>query len=102
MWNPPTKIEHTYKIQPVGKLEIGIGTYGGGMTVGLAPVMARILVPDTNYFPTGWFVIQQYKTLHRTKMALDEAPVYNGEMFLPDWLRADCFEYHYKQMRYQA
>ena len=97
MWKDPDKAVLTYPLFGGGTLEFGWARSGGGMSVGTNPLMARVLVPPSSgEYPSGWFVVQGKRSLIRLKAEFD---VLGGEVFIPDWLRADMFEHHYNLLR---
>jgi hypothetical protein len=97
VWADPDKAILTYPLFAGGTLEFGWARSGGGMSVGTNPLMARVIVPlSGGEYPSGWFVVQGKRSLIKVKAEFD---VFGGEVFIPDWLRADMFEHHYNLLR---
>ena len=66
--------------------------------MGTNPLMARVSVPSEFgglRVPSGWFRVSQEMALHKLRALFDE----RGNNFLPDWLRADLFEHHYRELQ---
>ena len=84
MWEDPDKASNLVALN-TGHIEIGFGK-PQGQIVGTAPLMCKIVSP---YYPDGWFVVSK-----RSKHQL-LSEVRSG--FIPDWLRADCYEYHWRK-----
>lgn len=102
MWKDPETSLLTYPVWGGGTLEFGMARSGGGMSVGTSPLMARLNIPpeaggtDT---PTGWFVVSGKLSITKVKAQFDDEKFKSGEVFIPAWLRADMFEYHYKLLK---
>lgn len=95
MWNEPERAELSFGLYGGGALEFARARRGRGQTVGTCPLMARVLVPTESGgdgVPAGWFRINQNMALHQLKALFNES----GNNFVPDWLRADLFEHHYR------
>ena len=74
MFKDPDKVILMFPLLGGGKIEFGYAAQGGGMTVGTTPLMARITVSEGwGHYPDIWFI--------------------------PDWLRADCYEYAYYELK---
>jgi hypothetical protein len=101
MWADPDKAILTYPLFGGDTLEFGWARSAGGMSVGTNPLMARVLVPRCSggYYPSGWFVVQGKPSITKVKAEFDK---FGGEVFIPDWLRADMFEHHYNLLRRAA
>jgi len=46
---------------------------------------------DIGYYPDEPFIVSSKKSMHKINAEMKNNP------FVPDWLRADCFEYFYKR-----
>lgn len=102
MWLDPTEPLLTYTLFGGGTLEFGRAMYGGGMSVGTSPLMARVNIPAESGgtgVPTGWFVVQGSRSIVKLKAEFDAEQFKCGGVFLTDWLRADLFEYHYRKLK---
>ncbi len=102
MWKDPDKALLTYKVYAGGTLEFGMARSGGGMGVGTAPLMARVNIPPEaggTDMPTDWFVVSGKLSIVKVKQEFDEEQFSSGEVFIPAWLKADMFEYHYKKLK---
>lgn len=96
MWSDPERALLVYTFFAGGTLEFGWARSNGGMSVGTNPLMARIRIPlSAGDYPDGWFVVSGKRSIVKLKSEFD---AFGGDIFLPDWLRADCFEYHYKRL----
>lgn len=96
MWIEPERAELSFGLYGGGELEFGRAARGGGQIVGTCPMMARVRVPRASGgagIPTGWFRVNQSLSPHALRALFNEA----GNNFLPDWLRADLFEHHYRE-----
>lgn len=83
MWKDPEKILKKIPLFQ-GFVELGFGR-AQGQTVGTSPLMCRIV---SDGYPDGWFTISK-NSQHKVMSELQSG-------FIPDWLRADCFEYHWE------
>lgn len=98
MWLDPDHAVLTYPIFAGGTLEFGYARSGGGMSVGTNPLMARVQIPPESGgsgMPTGWFVVQDKRSITKVRVEFDGM---GGALFLPDWLRADLYEHHYRRL----
>jgi len=98
MWVEPERAELSFGLYGGGELEFARARRGGGQVVGTCPLMARVRVPRESggsRVPAGWFQINQNMALHQIRALFNEA----GNNFLPDWLRADLFEHHYREVQ---
>jgi hypothetical protein len=96
MWNEPERAELSFGLYGGGTIEFARARRGRGQTVGTCPLMARVRVPTEcggDGVPAGWFRINQNMALHQLKALFNES----GNNFVPDWLRADLFEHHYRR-----
>jgi hypothetical protein len=101
VWADPDKAILTYPLFGGGTLEFGWARSGGGMSVGTNPLMARVQVPPESGgsgVPTGWFVVQKERSITKLRAYFDAEEAVNGAVFLPDWLRADLYEHHYRKL----
>ena len=101
MWKDPDKAVLTYPIYAGGTLEFGRARSGGGMSVGTNPLMGRVQVPPESGgvgVPTGWFVVQKERSITKLRAYFDAEEAVSGAVFIPDWLRADMYEHHYRQL----
>lgn len=95
MYTDPDKILLSFKLIGGGKIEFGYAKYTGGMTVGTAPLMARITVAEGwGDVPNIWFKIGKEYSLLKIKNFFKE----DMGNFIPDWLRADCYEGAYYRL----
>ncbi len=98
MWTEPDRVELTFRLYGGGTIEFARARSERGQTVGTNPLMARVCVPAESGgdgVPDGWFPINQRMALHQLKALFNET----GDNFVPDWLRADLFEHHYRCLR---
>jgi hypothetical protein len=98
MRKDPDKAVLTYPIFAGGTLEFGYARSGGGMSVGTNPLMGRVQVPPESGgvgVPAGWFVVQKERSITKVRAEFDGM---GGALFLPDWLRADLYEHHYRKL----
>lgn len=101
MWKDPDQAVLTYPIFAGGTLEFGYARSGGGMSVGTNPLMARVQVPPESGgsgVPAGWFVVQKERSITKLRAHFDGEQISCGAVFIPDWLRADLYEHHYRQL----
>ena len=85
MFKDPDKVILMFPLLGGGKIEFGYAVQGGGMTVGTTPLMARITVSEGwGHYPDIWFRVGKEYGVHN---------------FIPDWLRADCYEYAYYELK---
>jgi hypothetical protein len=95
MWKDPEQVMLTFPLLGGGKIEFGYAVYGGGMTAGTTPLMARITVSEGwGHFPNVWFRIGKEYGAMKLKSIFKE----DGTNFIPDWLRADCYEGAYYKL----
>ena len=65
------------------------------MTAGTAPMMGRIQIPKhSGDYPEFWFVVGRQYSLIKLKTLFKQ----NEANFIPDWLRAACYEGAYKKL----
>lgn len=69
---------------------------GEGQRVGTAPIMAKI---ECTGFPDGWFPLQHRKSMFAVNREMHDQRTPDGNTFIPTWLRAECFEYHWRALR---
>ena len=95
MWQDPELILLSFPLIGAGSIEFGYAKQGGGMTVGTAPMMGRINVPaNWGHYPNCWFKIQNQYGIHKLKGIFKE----DEPNYIPDWLRADCYEGAYYRL----
>lgn len=95
MWKDPDKVLLTFPLLGGGKIEFGYAVHGGGMTAGTNPLMGRITVSEGwGHYPDDWFVIGKQYGVMKLKNIFKE----NDTNFIPDWLRADCYEGAYYKL----
>ena len=92
MWKDPDLILLSFPLCGGGYIEFGYAAHGGGMTAGTSPMMGRITGSD--YYPKCWFRIERQYGPMKLKGIFKE----DSENFIPDWLRADCYEGAYKKL----
>ena len=96
MYKDPDKVMISFRLFGGGRIDFGYAVYDGGMSVGTSPLMGRITVTEGwGHYPDGWFRIGKQCGVIKLKSEFKE----NDNNFLPDWLRADCYEYHYYQLK---
>ena len=96
MFKDPDKVILMFPLLGGGKIEFGYAVYGGGMTVGTTPLKARITVSEGwGHYPDIWFRVGKEYGVHKLKTMFKE----NDTNFIPDWLRADCYEYAYYELK---
>ena len=95
MWKDPDLILLSFPLYGGGTLEFGYAARGGGMTAGTAPMMGRISIPESwGRYPSCWFKIERQYGIHKLKGIFKE----DQPNFIPDWLRADCYEGAYYRL----
>jgi hypothetical protein len=92
MWKDPDLILLSYPLCGGGTIDFGFAARCSGMTAGTAPMMGRIT--GSEHYPKYWFRIERQYGLMKLKS------LFRGhqENFVPDWLRADCYEGAYKKL----
>jgi len=99
MWTAPDQYDAFYDIYPQGRLYVARSRFLPGQVVGLPPIIARLEIPEEcGEYPGGWFSVNRYKSMHAIKKEI-ESHINNGMLFIPDWLLADCFSYHYFELK---
>ena len=101
MRKDPDNAVLTYPVYAGGTLEFGYARSGGGMSVGTNPLMARLQIPSErggSGVPTGWFVVQNKPSITKLRAQFDGEQTSCGAVFIPDWLRADMYEHHYRKL----
>jgi hypothetical protein len=86
----PTQWDSYFDLIGGGRVYFGRATFGKGVRVGFPPIMAKIQGLEP-YYPSQPFIVSSLKAMLKINKAMEEA---NGA--IPDWLRADCFEYHWR------
>jgi|DEB0MinimDraft_3_1074331.scaffolds.fasta_scaffold07105_8 hypothetical protein len=86
---PPKQWDSFFDLYGQGRVYFGRATFGKGMHVGMPPIMA--MFQDIGYYPDEPFIVSSKKSMHKINAEMKNNP------FVPDWLRADCFEYFYKR-----
>lgn len=102
MWKNPDKILLSYSIFSGGTLEFGYARSGGGMSVGTNPLMSRINIPIESGgtdCPNEWFELSYKYSIIKLRSEFDAELFKNRGVFIPAWLKADMFEYHYKKLK---
>ena len=95
MFLDPELILLSFPLYGGGTIEFGYAKRGGGMSVGTAPMMGRIIIPHSyGHYPDCWFKIQNQYGIHKLKGIFKEDQI----NFIPDWLRADCYEGAYYRL----
>jgi len=95
MWKDPEQLMATFPLLGGGKIEFGYAVYGGGMIAGINPLMARITVSEgCGHYPNVWFRIGKEYRAMKLKNIFKE----DDTNFIPDWLRADCYEGAYYKL----
>jgi hypothetical protein len=95
MWKDPDKIMFTVPLYSGGCIEFGRGVYGGGMTVGTSPIMARLIIPKgMGEYPEGWFIVEKDRSIVKIQAEFKEK-----DNFIPEWLLLDCYRYHYHKLK---
>ena len=86
-----------YEIYGGGTILFGRSSFGNGQRVGTPPIVAKIELPDSmgDAYPKDWFVVKSFQSMHKINQEMYAHANDKGMVFIPDWLRADCFEYHY-------
>lgn len=84
----PAQWDLIFDLYGCGRVYFGRSSFGSGVRVGVSPIMAKIegLTPD---YPSEPFIISSKKAMLKISKEFENSP------FIPEWLRADCFEYHY-------
>lgn len=86
----PDKALRTFPLMFGGAVHLGRFRFPPkGLRVGTEPLGARILGLD--HIPDEWFIITSQRSQARVISELEKG-------FIPDWLRADCFEYLYNKL----
>lgn len=95
MYTDPDLILLSFPLLGGGKIDFGYAKRGGGMSAGTAPMMGRIIIPHSyGHYPDCWFKIQNGYGIHKLKGIFKE----DQPNFIPDWLRADCYEGAYYRL----
>lgn len=95
MWKQPDSILFSVPLYPKGYIHFGRGVYGGGMTVGTSPIMARLDIPsDCGDYPQDWFVVSYERSIIKIKNSFKE-----NDNILPESLLLDCYRYHYELLK---
>ena len=95
MWKAPSSTMLTFPLLGGGRIEFGYGSDDGGMSVCTPPLMARITVTEGwGHYPDIWFCVGKDFSVMKLKSMFKE----NDANFIPDWLRADCYEGAYYQL----
>ena len=91
---PPKQWDSFYDLYGGGRVYFGRTTFGEGQHAGIPPIVAKFegLEP---HFPSEPFVIETYNSMFKINKSMEEA----GGQFqvIPDWLRADCYEYFWRK-----
>ena len=87
----PTQWDSYFDLTGGGRVYFGRAAFGKGMRVGFPSIMAKIQGLEP-YYPSEPFIVSSFKAMLKINKAMEEA---NGA--IPDWLRADCFEYHWRK-----
>lgn len=92
MLKDPTHTLLTFPLLGGGKIEFGHAVPDDGMDGGTAPMMARISVSEAwGHYPDIWFCISKQYSVVKLKSLFKE----DSTNYIPDWLRADCYEAAY-------
>jgi hypothetical protein len=94
MWLDPEETLVRFELYGSGSIEFGYARRGTGQTVGTAPLMAKVEIPIQSWgkkVPNGWFVVRSKRSLVNALKCFKESEA----NFLPDWLRADLFEFYF-------
>jgi len=92
----PTTCDSFFDLYAGGRVYFGRASFGKGQHVGLPPIVARIEVPESSgHVPDGWFIVRSFNSMLKINKEMEKTKTADGLVFIPDWLRADCFEYHY-------
>lgn len=86
---PPEQWDSFFDLYSGGRIYFGRSSFGKGMHVGLPPIMAKI--EGISYYPEEPFVVSSRKSMFKINKEMNDSP------FIPDWLRADCFEYFWRR-----
>jgi len=86
---PPKQWDSYFDLYGGGRVYFGRATFGEGMRVGTPPIMA--MFQDIEYYPDEPFIVRSKRSMLKINAEMKNNP------FVPDWLRADCFEYFYKR-----
>jgi len=84
----PTQWDSYFDLHGGGRVYFGRSLFGRGVSVGLPPIMAKLegLTPQ---YPDEPFIVSSKKSMLKINREFENSP------WIPDWLRADCFQYHY-------
>ena len=84
----------TFEIYPGGILLVRRELAPTGQHVGTCGLEARLDIPPSlglGTYPTGWFPITRYHSLHKLFKSLRKEQDQHGRIFLQDWLLVDCY-----------
>lgn len=90
----PAQWDSFFDLHGGGRVYFGRSSFGSRVRAGLPPIMAKIegLTPQ---YPDKPFIVSK-KSMLRINREFENSP------WVPDWLRADCFQYHYKAILRKA
>ena len=87
----PAQWDSYFDLLGGGRVYFGRAAFGKGVRVGFPPIVAKIQGLEP-HFPSKPFVVSSRRAMFKINKAMEEA---SGT--IPDWLRADCFEFHWKE-----
>jgi len=90
---PPKQWDSYFDLYGGGRVYFGRATFGEGMHVGTPPIMA--MFQGVEHYPDEPFIVRSKKSMLKINAEMKNNP------FVPDWLRADCFEYFCKTGGYK-
>jgi hypothetical protein len=90
--NPPKVWNFYFDLYSGGRVYFGRSSFGKGQHVGTPPVMA--MFQGVQSYPEDIFITSTHKSMLRIKKEMETA-----KGFIPDWLRADCYEYLYETLK---
>lgn len=98
MWNDPKVILVSYRLFSGGKIDFGYGSKGQGMSVGTAPLMAKIEVSEDAgglEYPKGWFPLSKEMGGHKISQMFRA----DKDNFLPDTILLEAYRHYFRTHR---
>jgi len=87
---PPTQWDSYFDLFGSGRVYFARATFGKGQRVGTAPIVAMFQGLEP-YYPTEPFIVTSRDSMLKINKEME------GNRNIPDWLRADCFEYFWRK-----
>lgn len=102
MFEDPKEAEAHYELYPQGRIYLGRGSFKG-VSVGVAPLMAKIHIPEgcgSSVPPSGWFPLSRAHatSLHKVRQKIEKTATSDGLAFVPEEIWTDCYRHHYETL----